>query len=89
MSIEIINDLSLRLVAEDFSNGHAAAANNGGPTKTARAMAIIHLAAHDAYAQVTAAFATPALAARAATARLWSSLVIAFQRSAGMSLPLL
>ena len=57
MSIEIINDLSLRLVAEDFSNDHAAAANNGGPTKTARAMAIIHLAAHDAYAQVTAAFA--------------------------------
>ncbi len=56
MSIEIINDLSMRLVADDFSNGHASVANNGGPTKTARAMAIIHLAAHDAYAQVTAAF---------------------------------
>ncbi len=54
MSIEIINDLSMRLVADDFSNGHKP--SHGGPTKTARAMAIIHLAAHDAYAQVTVAF---------------------------------
>ena len=54
MSIEFVNDLALRLVAEDFSNGHMP--NQGGPTKTSRAMAIIHLAAHDAYAQVTSAF---------------------------------
>jgi membrane-associated phospholipid phosphatase len=46
-----INDLALELVARDFSDGHMP--NNGGPTKTSRALAIIHLAAHDAYAQVT------------------------------------
>jgi hypothetical protein len=46
-----INDLALKLVALDFSDGHMP--NNGGPTKTSRALAIIHLAAHDAYAQVT------------------------------------
>ena len=54
MSIEIINDLAMRLVAEDFSNGHKP--TQGGPTKTSRAMALIHLAAHDAYAQVTGKF---------------------------------
>jgi hypothetical protein len=54
MSILNINDLALQLVALDFSNGHAP--NNGGPTKTSRALAIIHLAAHDAYAQVTKKF---------------------------------
>jgi hypothetical protein len=53
MSILNINDLAMQLVALDFSDGHAPNANNGGPTKTARALAIIHLAAHDAYAQVT------------------------------------
>jgi hypothetical protein len=53
MSILKINDLALQLVALDFSDGHAPNANNGGPTKTSRALAIIHLAAHDAYAQVT------------------------------------
>ena len=53
MSILNINDLALKLVANDFSNGHAANANNAGPTKTSRALAIIHLAAHDAYAKVT------------------------------------
>lgn len=53
MSILRINDLSLKLVAKDFSDGHAANANNAGPTKTSRALAIIHLAAHDAYAKVT------------------------------------
>jgi hypothetical protein len=46
-----INDLALKLVALDFSNDHTP--NNGGPTKTSRALAIIHLAAHDAYAKVT------------------------------------
>jgi PAP2 superfamily len=53
MSILNINDLAMQLVALDFSDGHAPNANNGGPTKTSRALAIIHLAAHDAYAQVT------------------------------------
>jgi PAP2 superfamily len=57
MSIEIINDLSMRLVADDYSDGHGKNPNQAGPTKTARAMAIIHLAAHDAYARVTGAFA--------------------------------
>jgi hypothetical protein len=50
MSILNINDLALKLVALDFSDGHTP--NNDGPTKTSRALAIIHLAAHDAYAQV-------------------------------------
>jgi hypothetical protein len=53
MSILNINDLALQLIALDFSDGHAPNANNGGPTKTSRALAIIHLAAHDAYAQLT------------------------------------
>ncbi|WP_181256600.1 vanadium-dependent haloperoxidase [Merismopedia glauca] len=57
MSINNINDLALELVAKDFSDGHASKANNGGPTKTSRALAIIHLAAHDAYAIVTKQFA--------------------------------
>jgi hypothetical protein len=52
MSILNINDLALKLVALDFSDGHSP--NNGGPTKTSRALAIIHLAAHDAYAGVIA-----------------------------------
>jgi PAP2 superfamily len=54
MSILNINDLALRLVALDFSDGHMP--NNSGPTKTSRALAIIHLAAHDAYAEVTGKF---------------------------------
>ncbi len=54
MSILNINDLALKLVALDFSDGRMP--NNGGPTKTSRALAIIHLAAHDAYAQVTKKF---------------------------------
>jgi hypothetical protein len=55
MSILRINDLALELVKKDFSDGHSP--NNGGPTKTSRALAIIHLAAHDAYAKVTNKFA--------------------------------
>lgn len=51
MSILNINDLALKLVAKDFSDDHKP--NNAGPTKTSRALAIIHLAAHDAYAKVT------------------------------------
>jgi len=51
MTILNINDLALKLVAKDFSGDHKP--NNAGPTKTSRALAIIHLAAHDAYAKVT------------------------------------
>lgn len=58
MSILSLNDLALELVARDFSDGHPP--NNAGPTKTSRALAIIHLAAYDAYAKVTGAF-TPRL----------------------------
>jgi hypothetical protein len=54
MDILAINKLALNLVARDFSDGHTP--NNGGPTKTARALAIIHLAARDAYAKVTGAY---------------------------------
>ena len=50
-----INKLALELVAKDFSDGHAP--NNGGPTKTSRALAITHLAARDAYAQVIGTYA--------------------------------
>ena len=50
MSILDINRIALELVARDFSDGHNP--TNGGPTKTSRALAIIHLAAHDAYAKV-------------------------------------
>ncbi len=55
MSILNVNDLALKLVAMDFSDGHTP--NNAGPTKTSRALAIIHLAAHDAFAEVTKKFA--------------------------------
>ena len=55
MSILDINKLALELVARDFSDGHSA--SNGGPTKTSRALAIIHLAARDAYAKVTGDYA--------------------------------
>lgn len=54
MSILIINAMALELVAKDFSDGHSP--SNGGPTKTSRALAIIHLAARDAYAKVTSAY---------------------------------
>lgn len=54
MIIQSINKLALELVARDFSDGHSP--NNGGPTKTARALAIIHLAARDAYAKVTGVY---------------------------------
>ncbi len=54
MSILNINNLALNLVAKDFSfNDCHKKPNNAGPTKTSRALAIIHLAAHDAYAKVT------------------------------------
>ena len=54
MSIINLSKLALDLVARDFSDGHSP--SNGGPTKTARALAIIHLAARDAYAKVTSAY---------------------------------
>jgi membrane-associated phospholipid phosphatase len=54
MSILAVNDLALQLVARDFSNGHSP--SNAGPTRTSRALAIIHLAARDAYAIITQAF---------------------------------
>jgi len=55
MDILSVNKLALDLVARDFSDGHTP--TNAGPTKTSRALAIIHLAARDAYAMVTSAFA--------------------------------
>lgn len=54
MTVLILNDLALQLVARDFSYGHSA--TNAGPTKTSRALAIIHIAARDAYAKVTSAY---------------------------------
>jgi membrane-associated phospholipid phosphatase len=59
VNIVDLNLLALDLVALDFSDGHVP--SNGGPTKTSRALAIIHLAARDAYAKVTTAF-SPRLA---------------------------
>ena len=50
----VLNQLALDLVAADFSDGHNA--SQGGPTRTSRALAIIHLAIHDAYALVTGEF---------------------------------
>jgi PAP2 superfamily len=58
MSILKINKLALDLVAMDFSDNKQP--DNGGPTKTSRALAIIHLAARDAYAKVTSTL-TPRL----------------------------
>lgn len=54
MNVLDFNQLALDLVARDFSDGHAP--TNGGPTKTSRALAILHLAARDAYAKVTSAY---------------------------------
>lgn len=54
MSILKINKLALDLVKLDFSDiSDNRSPNNAGPTKTSRALAIIHLAARDAYAKVT------------------------------------
>jgi membrane-associated phospholipid phosphatase len=57
--ISDINDLALRLVAMEHSVGNTA--QNGGPTRTSRALAIIHLAAHDAYAQLGVGLRQPLL----------------------------
>jgi membrane-associated phospholipid phosphatase len=64
MNILLLNDLALELVARDYSPrkpGEEFRPNNAGPTGTSRALALIHLAAHDAYAKVTGAF-SPRLA---------------------------
>lgn len=53
MNILMLNKLALDLVARDFSKIDGRMPVNGGPTKTSRALAIIHLAARDAYAMVT------------------------------------
>jgi membrane-associated phospholipid phosphatase len=50
-----LNQLTLDLVAADFSDGHSP--TQGGPTKTSRALAIIHLAIHDAYGILSGTFA--------------------------------
>lgn len=50
----LLNQLSLDLVAADFSDGHSA--TQGGPTRTSRALAIIHLAIHDTYAILNESF---------------------------------
>lgn len=60
MNILLLNDLALELVARDYSPrrpGEDVRPNNIGPTATSRALALIHLTAHDAYAKVTGFFA--------------------------------
>jgi membrane-associated phospholipid phosphatase len=59
MNILGLNDLALELVARDYSPrkpGEDFRPNNVGPTATARALALIHQVAYDAYAKVTGAF---------------------------------
>ena len=51
-----LNQLALDLVAGDFSKPSNTPPSNGGPTRTARALAIIHLAMYDAYGIFTGAF---------------------------------
>ena len=51
-SIEFWSDVCLEVVRRDFTvsgNGSPPPFNQGGPTRTSRALAIIHLAMHDAY----------------------------------------
>jgi hypothetical protein len=51
-SIEFWSDVCLEVTRRDFSkksDGSPARPDQGGPTRTSRAMAIIHLAMHDAY----------------------------------------
>lgn len=62
MNILMLNKLALDLVARDYSKIDGRDPVNAGPTKTSRALAIIHLAARDAYAAVTKHYA-PHLAA--------------------------
>lgn len=54
------NDISLKAVANDFT-GDPPATEQGGPTRTSRALAIVHLAMADAYVKIAGGF-TPYLA---------------------------
>jgi Vanadium chloroperoxidase N-terminal domain len=60
-SIEFWHDVCLEVMRRDFSkksDGSPAMPDQGGPTRTSRAMAIVHLAMHDAYFGTTAPAAT-------------------------------
>lgn len=51
-SIQFWSDVCLEVVRRDFTkkaDGSAASPDQGGPTRTSRALAIIHLAMHDAF----------------------------------------
>ena len=55
-SIEFWSDVCLEIVRRDFTkkaDGSAARPDQGGPTRTSLALAIIHLAMHDAYLGTT------------------------------------
>ncbi len=56
MNILMLNKLALDLVARDFSKIDGRMPVNGGPTKTSRALAIIHLAARDAFAGIATSY---------------------------------
>ena len=60
-SIQFCSDVCLEIVRRDFTkkaDGAAAAPDQGGPTRTSRALAIIHLAMHDAFFGTTAPAST-------------------------------
>lgn len=60
-SVEFWSDVCLEVVRRDFTtagNGVPPPLNQGGPTRTSRALAIIHLAMHDAYFGTTDPAAT-------------------------------
>ena len=60
-SVEFWSDVCLEVVRRDFSkkaDGSPAMPNQGGPTRTSRALAIIHLAMHDAHFGTTNPSAT-------------------------------
>jgi len=55
------NGVSLQLVADDHTNATPATpppANQGGPTRTSRALAMIHLAMHDVIGAITTQYPT-------------------------------
>jgi hypothetical protein len=60
-SIDFWHDVCMEVVRRDFSkkaDGSAASPDQGGPTRTSRALAIAHLAMHDAHFGTTAPAAT-------------------------------
>ena len=71
-SILYWNSVALKAVAEDFSGGKDNPPQQGGPTYTSRALAIVHIAMHDAHAGSTGGTVhtplLPALPAGAVTA---------------------